>query len=196
MGSIPHNVYLACSGGVDSMAVLDFLIRGKKDVTVLYFNHGTEHSQFVEDKIRKYCENNNVKIIFGLSKRNRLKTESLEEYWRNIRYEFFHSINGTVITAHHLDDVVETYIFSCIHGKPKVINYCNKNVIRPFLTTSKVAFQNWCNDKSVPYWDDKSNDDIRFARNRIRHKIIPEVFIINPGIRKIVKKLVMNRQET
>ena len=43
LGSIPKKVTVACSGGPDSMAVLDFLVKGKKDITVAHFNHGTDH---------------------------------------------------------------------------------------------------------------------------------------------------------
>ena len=91
--------------------------------------------------------------------------------------------------GHHLDDVIETYLFSTIHGKSKLISYRNQNVIRPFLGTKKSDFVKWCQDKKVPFWDDKSNLDVDFARNRIRHNIIPEVLKINPGIHKVVKKL-------
>ncbi len=188
-GEIPHKIYLACSGGIDSMAVLDFLRKGKKEVTVCYFNHGTKHSQDVWTHLKEYCDKEDIKTLYGEVNRDRLKDESLEEYWRNIRYDFLNSIDGDVITCHHLDDVVETYLFSTIHGKSKLINYRNKNVIRPFLGTKKSDFLKWCMDKEVPFWDDKSNSDVNFSRNRIRHNIIPEVLKINPGIHKVVKKL-------
>jgi len=188
-GEIPHKIHLACSGGVDSMAVLDFLRRGKKEVIVCYFNHGTPHSKYVWDHLKDFCYKEGIKTLYGEVKRDKLKGESLEEYWRNIRYDFFNSIDGDIITCHHLDDVIETYLFSTIHGKSKLISYRNQNVIRPFLGTKKSDFVKWCQDKKVPFWDDKSNLDVDFARNRIRHNIIPEVLKINPGIHKVVKKL-------
>lgn len=188
-GEIPHKIHLACSGGVDSMAVLDFLRRGKKEVIVCYFNHGTPHSKYVWDHLKDFCDKEGIKTLYGEVKRDKLKGESLEEYWRNIRYDFFNSIDGDIITCHHLDDVIETYLFSTIHGKSKLISYRNQNVIRPFLGTKKYDFVKWCQDKKVPFWDDKSNLDVDFARNRIRHNIIPEVLKINPGIHKVVKKL-------
>jgi tRNA(Ile)-lysidine synthase TilS/MesJ len=43
LGKIPNTVTLACSGGPDSMAALDFLMRGRKRVKVAHFDHGTEH---------------------------------------------------------------------------------------------------------------------------------------------------------
>ena len=192
-GHIPNKVYLACSGGADSMAVLDFLLRGKRDVTVCYFNHGTEHSRWVWKGLKEYCDKKGIETIYGEVNREKDKSESLEEYWRNIRYDFFRSIPHDVITCHHLDDCVETYIFTAINGNGRTIPYRNGNVVRPFLLNKKSTLLKWCADKEVPYWDDKSNNDIKFSRNRIRHKIIPEIMKINPGIHKVIKKIV---QET
>lgn len=188
-GEIPNKVHLACSGGVDSMAVLDFLRKGKKEVIVCYFDHGTIHSRGAWVLLKNYCDRQGIQTIYGEVERDREKDESLEEYWRNIRYDFFRSIDGDVITCHHLDDVVETYLFSTIHGKSKLINYRNQNVIRPFLGTKKSDFIKWCEEKKVPFWEDKSNLDTSFPRNRIRHNIIPEILKVNPGIHKVVKKL-------
>ncbi len=188
-GNLGNKVYLACSGGVDSMAILDFLRKGNKEVVVCYFDHGTKHSHEVFLKLKDYCYKEKIGMICGKSSREKDSGESLEEYWRNIRYDFLHSIDGDVITCHHLDDVVETYLFTTFHGMTKLISYRNRNVIRPFLETRKKDFIKWCLDKNVPYWDDESNKDTRFARNRIRHNIMPEVIKVNPGIHKVVRKL-------
>jgi tRNA U34 2-thiouridine synthase MnmA/TrmU len=49
---IPEKVYLACSGGVDSMVVYHFLKAGGRDVTPLYFNHGTEFGEECENFLK------------------------------------------------------------------------------------------------------------------------------------------------
>ena len=190
IGKIPNKVYLACSGGIDSMAALDFLRNGKKEVVCVYFDHGTTHSHEVWVELKKYLISNGIEFIYGKSNRDRRKDESLEEYWRDIRYDFLHSLPFDIITVHHLDDVVETYLFSSFHGLSKLINYRKGNVYRPFLKTKKSYFRNWCDRRSIPFWDDKSNSDVKFSRNRIRHNIIPEVLKVNPGIHKTVSKLI------
>lgn len=191
LGELPRDITVACSGGIDSMVVLDFLRTGKRKVKVAYFNHGTDFSNEMEPKVENFCRRNGIGFIKGDPYRGRDKKESLEEYWRNARYKFLLSIEGLVITAHHLDDVVETYLFTSIHGTPKTIPYRYKNIIRPFLITPKSEFISWAERKGVEYWDDPSNDNTSFARNRIRHNIMPEVLKINPGIHKVVKKLVL-----
>ena len=49
---LPKKLYLACSGGVDSMAALDFL-RRKHDIKVLHFNHGTAHGDLAERFVKE-----------------------------------------------------------------------------------------------------------------------------------------------
>jgi tRNA(Ile)-lysidine synthase TilS/MesJ len=50
----------------------------------------------------------------------------------------------------------------------------------------------WCVRKGVPTIDDPSNDDTKYRRNYIRHTIMPHVLAINPGIKKTIKKKVLD----
>jgi len=196
---IPDRLVVACSGGPDSMAALDFLRNGKRKVSAAYFHHGTEHADEAEETVREYCRDNNIPLYTGKISRQKKSEESQEEYWRNERNAFFQTLDYPIVTAHHLDDVVEWWIFSSIHGNPRLIPYQNGKIIRPFLTTPKSEFTSWCSRKRVHYVQDKSNKNVRFSRNRIRHNIVPEIEKINPGIRKNIKKLViasMNNNES
>lgn len=188
IGKLPRQCRVACSGGVDSMAVLSFLKMGKGAVGAAYFNHGTEHSERAEKFVKEYCEQANVHLRIGRVTRKKFAHESWEEYWRNERYGFLHSIDGPVVTAHNLNDCMETWIFSALHGEPKLIPYARQNVIRPFMITTKDEFKAWCERKKVPWLDDPSNDDVHYSRNRIRHNIMPEALKINPGLAKVIKK--------
>jgi tRNA(Ile)-lysidine synthase len=94
------------------------------------------------------------------------------------------------MTCHHLDDCVETYLFSCLRGFQSVIPYSKSNVIRPFLLNEKSEFERWCKQKSVPFIEDKSNDCLDYSRNRIRHQIVPEALKVNPGLKTVVKKMI------
>lgn len=195
-GQIPHNVYVACSGGVDSMAVLSFLMSRPIKPRVAYFNHGTEHSRVTESFVRKFCEDNALSLTIGHITRERDPRESLEEYWRNERYAFFHKLDLPVVTAHNLDDCIETWIFGALNGAPKLIPYSNKNVVRPFRQTEKAEFISWCTRHNVAWAEDLSNRDVSYARNRIRHNIIPEAKIINPGLNKVIRKKLIAESQT
>jgi len=191
-GKLPREVYVACSGGVDSMAVVDFL-RNNHNVTVVFFNHGTKTSKIAGKFVASYCTENDLPMIYGTPENgsvHKIKGRSPEDYWREQRYKFLHSIDGPVITAHHLDDCVETWVWSSMHGTGKIIPYRNKNVIRPFRMTRKRDFQMWCDLKNVPYVEDDSNTDTCYTRNYIRHEMMPHVLKVNPGIHKTIAKKV------
>ena len=184
---IPRHVYLACSGGVDSMAALDFLQRNHT-VTVAFFNHGTDASHEADWFLRGYCKDHGIGFLTKTMDAVKLNCLSQEEHWRIERYKFLDGIGHPVITVHHLDDAVETWVWSSMHGVSKLPQVVRGNVIRPFLATRKRELVNWCVDHSVPWIDDRSNLDTRFIRNYIRHEMMPHVLKVNPGIHKMVKK--------
>ena len=187
-GKIPREIYLACSGGVDSMAALDFL-RRSHDVIVVFYHHMTPDSTKAFDFITEYCLQNSIKFQYDEFKGHPKPAEkSMEEHWRDERYKFFHNIRGPVVTAHHLDDCVETWVWSSMHGQSKTIPYARGNVIRPFRHTRKRDLELWCNLNNVPFVEDSSNYDRKYMRNFIRHEMMPQVLKVNPGIHKMVRK--------
>jgi tRNA(Ile)-lysidine synthase len=188
---LPKKLYLACSGGVDSMAALDFL-RRKHDIKVLHFNHGTAHGDLAERFVRDYCRANNISYIIDRVKQTCPPGPSREAWWREKRYEFLHRYDvAPVITCHHLDDCVETWLMSSMHGTGKWIPYRNRNVIRPFRLNRKRDFEMWCALQNVPWIEDDSNEDIHYARNFIRHEMMPSVLKVNPGIHKTIRKKIV-----
>lgn len=189
LGNITKEEFgLACSGGVDSMAILDFLVNGKYSPNILYFNHNTKHGDDAEKFITQYCKEKGLKLIIG---RTDIKpTSNKEKQWSDARYEFFSKFNYPIMTCHHLDDCVETYIFTCLRGFQSVIPYKKGNVIRPFLLNEKSVFESWCERKNVPFINDESNLCVDFTRNRIRHNIVNEALIVSPGLKGIVRKMI------
>ena len=191
---LPKQITVACSGGVDSMAVVDFLSR-KHDVTIAYFNHRTQHGEKASEFVSRYCSDNNIVMLYGSPRSQKGSKESQEEYWRRERYDFLSGL-GPVITCHHLDDCVETYIWSSLHGTSKVIPLTRNNVIRPFLTTRKQDFIYWCESHNVPWIEDESNKNSKYTRNYIRNELMPHALHVNPGLPKLVKKIVEGKQNT
>jgi tRNA(Ile)-lysidine synthase len=191
---LPKKITIACSGGVDSMAVVDFLKR-KHDVTLAYFNHGTSHGEEAFKFVTNYCTDNNLPMMYGKCRSEKGKEESQEEYWRRERYEFLSEL-GPVITCHHLDDCVETFIWSSLHGTPKVIPLTRNNVLRPFLTTRKDEFKSWCLRHDVPWIEDKSNQDTKYMRNYVRNVLMPQALHVNPGLHTLVKKIIEGKQNS
>lgn len=194
LGEIPNKCIVAFSGGVDSVAVVDFLLNGRKDVTLAFFNHGTLTSESAQNFVIDFATRRGIDLHVGRLFREKKHDESQEEFWRNERLRFFSSLDSPVYTAHHLDDAVETWIFTSLHGDPKLIPYQSGNVIHPFLITPKKEFVSWCKRKKLDWIEDESNNDVRFMRNLIRHKIVPEALKVNPGLHKVIKKKYINSE--
>jgi tRNA(Ile)-lysidine synthase len=186
---LPKQITIACSGGVDSMAAVDFLSR-KHDITVAFYHHGTKTSDEAMEFVARYCTDKNIPVLYGIISGEKPKDKSLEEHWRDMRYGFLSNCGELVVSAHHLDDSVETYLWGCMHGTPKVPQIYKSNVVRPFLTTPKQELIDWCIRKNVPWIEDKSNDNTDFTRNYIRKELMPHALRVNPGLHKVVKKIV------
>ena len=192
IGELPVTIAVAVSGGVDSMAALDFL-RRSRDVEVLHYNHGTgTFADKATDVVAEYCRKHQLLSVMGWNHEEMPTGVSHEAWWRKKRYEFFESATDRpIITAHHLEDVVENWIFTSLNGNPFLIPMARDQYLRPFLTTEKKSFIGWCKRKNVSFVEDMSNVDTRYRRNYIRHVMMPHVEHINPGIRKIIKKKIM-----
>jgi tRNA(Ile)-lysidine synthase len=189
MFSLPRSITVAFSGGVDSLAVTDFLGR-KHDVSCAFFHHGTEISENAYRFVSEFCSKRYIPLFTGFITKSKPKKLSQEEHWRDQRYGFLESLKVPVVTAHNLDDCVETYLYGCLHGQPKVIPSHRNNVLRPFLTTPKAEFLNWCIKKELSWCEDHSNKDTKYMRNYIRHELMPQALHVNPGLSTVVRKIV------
>ena len=188
-GKLPRKIYLACSGGVDSVAALHFLSRNH-DVTALHINHNEGNSDDSENLVRTICSNLGCGFVSKRITTTKPIRSSLEEFWRNERYSVFHNISDTVVTAHTLEDCVETWVWSSLHGTGKIIPYSNRNVVRPFRLTPKAQFIHWATKHNLSWVEDSSNTDLSLTRNYIRQVMMPQVLFINPGIATTIKKKV------
>lgn len=191
---IPIKVAIAVSGGRDSMACLDFLRKGKKEITVLHFNHGTAHAADAERAVREYCNKWSIQLKVGMISGAPENGQSMEDFWRKSRYAWFESTgHETIVTCHHLDDAVEWWVMTSLKGNPKAIPVKREKFIRPFLSTTRDDLIWWAEKEGIQWSQDPSNDDTDYDRNYIRHTMMPHILRINPGIRKTVLGRVMDR---
>lgn len=187
---IPNKLFLACSGGIDSMFAKHFLEHGKKDVTCLFFHHGTKTS----DDAKAFLQERVSNLIIGSITQVKSKLESMEEYWRKERYNFFSQFNP-VITCHHLDDQVENWIMTAAHGVPKLIPYKRDNYLRPFILCKKSEIRDYCRKHKVDYIEDYSNYDLQYKRNYVRHELVCRMLQVNPGMYSTVSKIIKKNVE-
>lgn len=193
-------IIIACSWGPDSMFLVSEILKihPKNRSIVAHFNHCLRwrESDKDEDFVKKFCEDNHIVVQFGSENISQIATEMkkwIEETARIERYAFLESVRlqykaKYIITAHHLDDTIETLLFNFIRGT-KIngltgIPEQNGNILRPLLNTEKSQVLKKLSEQSIPYRVDSSNADDIYLRNHLRLNILSEFERINPEYRK------------
>jgi len=192
---VPKQIEIALSGGPDSTAALYFFKNSGRDVSAAFFHHGTETSDKSLDYVEHACKQLDVPLRIGRVISGPVPDHNLEAEWRKERYQFFELADCPVITAHHLDDAVEWWIFSSLHGEGKLIPRIRGSFLRPFLLTRKTELEELCNRSGASYWQDKTNFYTDRPRVLIRNKMIYDCLKINPGLHKVIKKKYLRELE-
>lgn len=188
-------VYVALSGGVDSVVLAHFLSKTRQ-VHCLHFNHGTPNAPLFEKFCTEFCAKYELSLTIGNISQEKHKDQSWEEFWRINRYAFLKSFNQTVLTAHNLNDQVENWIWSSLHGNPRLMPYKNGCIERPLIATSKEAIKQYAEYKQLEWIEDPSNQDVEYMRNFIRHELLPKALVVNPGLFKVVYKKMLQDSYT
>lgn len=188
---------LAVSGGIDSMALLQAMVTVKPQAhfTVAYFHHGdaetetqTQYRNRCEQIIRKTCEelSSSVKIEFQTARA--IEKLTSEASMRDARWDFLKSLvteNQPILTAHHLDDWVETLTLKLIRGvgPDGFINFkaWDGVVFRPFLECHKSDLKTYIDSKNTKYIDDPSNESDHYLRNWLRNEWFRSLDEKNPS---------------
>ena len=185
---------LAVSGGVDSMVLLDLFYKLRFDVSVVHCNfqlRGKESdademlvSQTCQDRFIPYFINSFETLEFA--KENKL---SIQLAARKLRYDWFQEIISLgfdyVLTAHHLDDNVETFLINFTRGTGLEgltgIPAQNGKIIRPLLPFSREEIENYALENKIQWREDSSNASDKYFRNKLRHDIVPILKELNTG---------------
>jgi len=196
---LPKKYWVAVSGGIDSMAAFHWLYKeSRKDnlLGMLHVNHKTGlYSDEAYDFVLSMKEYYGVTCKWHILEEEPPKGESREAWWREKRYNFFHSFSEPVILAHNFDDCLEEYIMcTMVRGYPGTIKYSNKNCIRPFRLWKREDIENYMNWHGYNWVEDPSNVDTKYKRNYIRHELVPRIKELNPGVYNIVEKLMADER--
>lgn len=208
---------LAVSGGVDSMVLLDLVLwhHPREKIVVAHLNHSLRWAESDEDSdfVADFCKKNNM--IFNLRKLDIAalalqEKMSIEAVARKYRYDFLLQIARKysakyILTAHHLDDRIETMIFNLlrgtklwgIHALAPIQKYEEYEIsfFRPLLSISKSEILEYAQMKNIDYREDSSNMSPEYQRNHIRHMILPHATKINPEYREALKNFIEYSEE-
>ncbi len=182
-------ILLAYSGGIDSSCLLDLLLKFKKeseiDLHVAHVDHGWREESYLQAlEIKKKMEG--LKISFHLKRLKLNLKKNLENESRNQRILFFKSLFKrykfqALITAHQKDDLAETVLKRFLEGAniflltsmQKVSKFDNFLIFRPLLDVSRKEILAYLNQNKISYYFDKTNEDTKFLRAKMRVDIFP-----------------------
>ncbi len=189
---------VAVSGGADSIFLLSALKR-LADVTVLHLNHALRGPESDADEtfVRETAARAGLPIV--VERVSGLAGPNLEERARHARYEFFARaavIHGLhcVATGHTLDDQAETFLLHLLRGAggtglAGIQPVTSEGVIRPLLEIERKEIETHLRSEGTVWREDRSNRDPVFARNRIRHGLLPQLERDwNPAIRRVLSR--------
>lgn len=210
----PENsrILVACSGGPDSMALLyllqdiathrhttyrigvaivDHCIRPESKDEVLWLKHQVE-----ELGLPFYS------TTFDVPRLSKEYKKSEETIGRQVRYQWLTEIARSegydyISVAHHKDDQAESILAHIIRGSglngltgmSVVQSEYAIPVVRPLLDVTKENLLAYIGTKHISYCVDSTNEDVRYQRNRIRHRIIPELEAVNPAVVDAIVRL-------
>jgi tRNA(Ile)-lysidine synthase len=109
---------------------------------------------------------------------------------RELRYAWFAQLMPgrftKLATAHHLNDALETTLLNLVRGTGiaglKGIPLQSEYLIRPLLFASRADLEAYALTHNIPWREDSSNATTDYSRNLIRHKVVPQLAKINPGL--------------
>lgn len=205
-----QKVLLALSGGKDSMVLWHLFEQSGMHVGLVHCNfqlRGTD-SDRDESFVKQHALARGNRLFcrrFQTEAFARLNGISIEMAARELRYDYFEKIRAEnhydfVATAHHLDDMLETFFLNLsrktgIRGLSGIKGKTG-NIIRPLLFADRREIDDYARIHSLEYREDITNNELVFQRNFIRHRIIPLFLELNPAFKKNMKGTIENLRQT
>jgi tRNA(Ile)-lysidine synthetase-like protein len=181
--ALQQRFLLAVSGGLDSMCLLEMAraCRPTLSIAVAHFNHATRGAESDEDAlfVKDTCESGAIPF-FSQTRQDLRRCD--EASLRDDRLAFLESVarqNGyeSILTAHHLDDQLETLLMRLIRGTGleglRGIPVRRGPWVRPLLSFSRAQLEEYAAAKKIAYRHDPSNESPAYFRNRVRNELVP-----------------------
>lgn len=180
--------FLAISGGMDSMVLLELVRSVRSNVTILHVNYQLRGAESDADQafVEEYAKSNGITCNVHrvpLSEKL-LKGGNLQQLARQERYAFFAEqlkqfTDARLLVAHHQDDQFETFWLQLFRGSGmsglKGMLEENGNVLRPLLRYTKQELKEYATSHAINWREDRSNHKTDYQRNALRLKILPEL---------------------
>lgn len=202
-------IFVACSGGVDSITLLHILKSLNWNIEAIHVNYGLREldSDLDQELVEKTCRDLNIPLHITKSQlKNKLENEggNLQDEARKERYAIFHKMislspNNYIALAHHQDDQIETFFLNLSRKSGIMGLACmpeeHHHIIRPFLPFSKEEIKEFAIKNHINWREDKSNSSNKYKRNLLRNRILPELYKEIPSLKESVIVLIKQFQK-
>lgn len=196
-------VFVACSGGLDSMVLTDVLHKNGVNVHVLHCNFGLRGADSNEDEIfvKQFCESRKIPCDikrFDTPKLKKNEAQSIQQLARDLRYDWFESVvkanpGALLCTAHHHDDDIEQVLLRLLSSGRILdlggIAQARDYIRRPLLNTKKLDLLRYAQENKIIWREDSSNAEANYTRNKIRLELIPLLKEIDPRYESALSRL-------
>ncbi|GAG70484.1 unnamed protein product, partial [marine sediment metagenome] len=185
---------LACSGGLDSVVLAHLCTQCELDFSLAHCNfklrgeESDKDEKFVQELAKKLSKSFFTEDFETLDYAHDQKV-SVQMAARNLRYEWFNGLMQqnnikTLVTAHHADDNLETFIINLSRGTGikglTGIPSQKRNIVRPLLPFTRIQILEFANGSNLAWREDQSNAETKYLRNKIRHEIVPLLKELHP----------------
>lgn len=196
-----NTIIVAFSGGYDSLCLLNIIkeLSRKYDIkpAAIHLNHNWRGDESKQDELncKEFCVNNGIDFYCETLPSEIPKNETAA---REARYIFFEKYaekltSKCILTAHNANDNAETVIYRIIKGTGTTglegIKAKRGIYYRPLINIYRDEIEQYCSDNKLKPNIDSSNNDIKYKRNLIRHKLLPVMKEINPCVIKAINSL-------
>ncbi len=187
---------VAVSGGIDSMVLLDLLVKLNIEyaltIIVCHVNHhkrqaSASDAAFVRETAAK------LNLEYEEFDYHHDGNANFHTVSRKARLAFFLAMArkhkaDKIVLAHHADDLVETVLMRLVRGSSfagyggirEQLQFEGVTLIRPLLSVSRAEIENYQKQEDIDYREDASNLEDDYTRNRIRHHLLPFLQAENP----------------
>ncbi len=203
-------ILIACSGGADSTALVVALSQLQKQfslsLVVAHINYHLRGKDSDDDLlfVQNLCFTYNIPFYYEDADLSGLDS-GMEDEARKVRYAFFEKLNrkldiSYVAVAHNENDQAETALFRLARGAGSrgvsaMEAVREDGVIRPLLFCSRIEIEAFLRSDKISWREDKSNSDLVYKRNLIRHQILPLLEQINPKAIEHIAQFTLLLQE-
>lgn len=184
-------IILSVSGGIDSLVLFHILLKQNFNLVVVHFNHKKrEVSKDEAFYLKELTKKENVPFEYYIldlpnedfqNEAHLLRKKLLIETAKNYNTD-------VIVTAHHLNDLAESILMKLSRGS-NLLGYAgiredyykyNMHFVKPLLGVKKDAIKTYAKENNIFYFEDSSNREDAYTRNRYRHNIVPTLIDENP----------------